>query len=255
MLPWHIAGMAGMPEKLWLQLGIISTFSMLNRLTALSCLFAFCCANFRVPCCQVSCFQTQYCAFSCNSLPRHRSQLCWSLLTELATSGHTATAYLGGTLPSPLLSYAGSAKLLLNLGGWLCLMCTRRSRAPFALAALIFFSWGSSSCSSDASFSSISWHHIQTQPSTDRLHSSAVSPRSVRQGLKLGATDRFSSMNQCGTADDYARDLCTASPQMKLVQVHTHGRIVLLLLLLCNMIIVWEGWYAHSSCMHPSSMI
>lgn len=60
------------------------------------CLFLFVVSTF-----PEASFPTQYCVFSCNSLPRRRSQLCWSLLTELATSGHTATAYLGGTLPTP----------------------------------------------------------------------------------------------------------------------------------------------------------
>lgn len=98
--------MAEMPGKLWPNLA--SSQASLYWIAWQHCLvfFPFVAPIFRVPSCQVSCFQTQYCAFSCNSLPRHRSQLCWSLPIELATSNHTVTAYLGGTLPSPFSGLA-----------------------------------------------------------------------------------------------------------------------------------------------------
>lgn len=66
--------------------------------------------------CPVSCFQNQSCVFSYNSLRRHRSQLCWSLLTELATSGHTVTAYLGGTRPTPFSEPAWCYHMLAQPG-------------------------------------------------------------------------------------------------------------------------------------------
>lgn len=87
-----------MPGKLWPSLG--SPQASLSCVDWQRCLFVF---PFVAPIFQVpsSCFQNQYCTFSCSSLPRHRSQLCWSLLTVPATSGRTAAAYPDGTLPMP----------------------------------------------------------------------------------------------------------------------------------------------------------
>ena len=70
--------------------------------------FPFCCFKFV----SFVFFQIQHTAFSCSSLPRRHSQLCWSPLKAPATSGHTAAAYLDGTLLMPFSGLVWCCRML-----------------------------------------------------------------------------------------------------------------------------------------------